>query len=47
MRVKNNRGSKARENNFQTEDLEIGNTNATTEDLPDSHGSDRSRSNGG
>jgi hypothetical protein len=39
---KNNRGSKVGENSFQIEDLETGSTNATTEDLPDSHGSDRS-----
>jgi hypothetical protein len=44
---KNNRGSKAGENGFQTEDLETGSTDATTEDLPDSHGSDNSRQNGG
>jgi hypothetical protein len=44
---KNKRGSKVGENIFQTEDLETRSTNATMEDLLDSHNSDNSRQNGG
>jgi hypothetical protein len=39
---KNNRGSKVGAKSFQTEDLETGSTDTTTEDLPDSHSSDSS-----